>query len=92
MQLQEEVDMYTDNQLSTNLHSNHIPGYTMTKHNQISDFKDSFQGKVDEPTDKIYFRQKDELNQYAEARCKAAHILRTNKMTGPINPAAAGQK
>ena len=32
-QLQEEVDMYTDNQLSTSLHANHIPGYTMNKHN-----------------------------------------------------------
>ena len=32
-QLQEEVNMYTDNQLSTSLHQNHIPGYTMDKHN-----------------------------------------------------------
>ena len=32
-QLQEEVDMYTDNQLSTNMNINMIPGYTMNKHN-----------------------------------------------------------
>ena len=61
-QLQEEVDMYTDNQLSTSLHANHIPGYTMNKHNQISDFKATFKGKVEEPVDKIYFRQKDEIS------------------------------
>ena len=62
MQLQEEVDMYTDNQLSTSLHQNHIPGYTMDKHNQISQFKDTFKGKTEEPVDKIYFRQKDQIN------------------------------
>ena len=64
--------MYTDNQLSTALHQNHIRGYTMNKHNQISDFKDKFKGKVEEPVDKVYFRQKDEINQYHEARqhCK----------------------
>ena len=32
-QLQEEVDMYTDNQLGTSLTVNFTPGYTMTKHN-----------------------------------------------------------
>ena len=41
-QLQEEVDLYTDNQLGTNLTANFTPGYTMTKHNQISSFKDTF--------------------------------------------------
>ena len=61
-QLQEEVDMYTDNQLSTNLTMNQIPGYTMTKHNQIGTMKDAYRGKAEEPVDKIYFRQKDELN------------------------------
>ena len=61
-QLQDEVDMYTDNQLSTNMTMNQIPGYTMNKHNQTSTFKDSYKGKADEPVDKIYFRQKDEIN------------------------------
>ena len=32
-QLQEEVDMYTDNQLSTSLNQSVVPGYTMDKHN-----------------------------------------------------------
>lgn len=32
-QLQEEVDMYTDNQMSTSLNQNLLPGYTMDKHN-----------------------------------------------------------
>ena len=32
-QLQEEVDMYTDNQLSTSFQMNQTPGYTMDKHN-----------------------------------------------------------
>ena len=61
-QLQEEIDLYTDNQLGTNLSTNFTPGYTLTKHHQISCFKDQFQGKVEEPVDKIYFRQKDEIN------------------------------
>ena len=86
-QLQEEVDMYTDNQLSTNLHVNHIPGYTMDKHNQISSFKDTFLGKTEEPVDKIYFRQKDEVNQYSEAYFKAKHIL-----TDKSGSNARGQK
>ena len=55
-QLQEEVNMYTDNQLSTSLNQNFASGYTMEKHNQISDFKDTFKGKQEEPVDKIYFR------------------------------------
>ena len=85
-QLQEEVDMYTDNQLGTNLTVNFTPGYTMTKHNQISHFKETHQGKVEEPVDKIYFRQKDEINQFAEARCKALIILRSDKAAGPVVP------
>ena len=32
-QLQGEVNMYTDNQLSVSLNTNHFPGYTMDKHN-----------------------------------------------------------
>ena len=83
--MQEEVDLYTDNQLGTSLNTNVTPGYTLTKHNQISHFKDTFQGKVEEPVDKIYFRQKDEINQFAEAKSKALIILRTNK---PIAPSA----
>ena len=54
-------------QLSTNLHANHILGYNMNKENQISNMKTSYIGKVEEPVDKIYFRQKDEINQYAVA-------------------------
>ena len=78
-QLQEEVDMYTDNQLSTNMNINMIPGYTMNKHNQISSFKETFQGKTEEPVDKIYFRQKDEINQYSEAYFTSKHILSNKK-------------
>ena len=32
-QLQDEVDLYTDNQLSTNLNVNALPGYSMDKFN-----------------------------------------------------------
>uniref|UniRef100_A0A7S3IJ96 Uncharacterized protein n=1 Tax=Strombidium inclinatum TaxID=197538 RepID=A0A7S3IJ96_9SPIT len=84
-QLQGEIDMYTDNQLSTNLHVNHIPGYSMDKFNQVSSFKDTFQGKVEEPVDKIYFRQKDEINQYAEAYVKSMIILQ-GRNGKPENP------
>ena len=83
-QLQEEVDLYTDNQLGVSLTQNFTPGYTLTKHNQISSFKDHFQGKVEEPVDKIYFRQKDEINQFAEAKSKALIILRTGKNVAPV--------
>ena len=83
-QLQEEVDLYTDNQLGTSMAANMLPGYTLTKHNQISSFKDTFQGKVEEPVDKIYFRQKDEINQFAEAKSKALIILRTGKNVAPV--------
>ena len=78
-QLQEEVNMYTDNQLSTNLHQNHVPGYTMDKYNQISLFKSTFQGKVEEPVDKIYFRVKDEISEYAEAKEKSKGIFSSKK-------------
>ena len=71
--------MYTDNQLSTNLHQNHVSGYTMDKFNQISSFKATFQGKVEEPVDKIYFRQKDEISQYAEAKEKSKGIFSNKK-------------
>ena len=71
--------MYTDNQLSTNMNINMIPGYTMNKHNQISSFKDTFQGKTEEPVDKIYFRRKDEINQYSEAYFTSKHILSSKK-------------
>ena len=56
-----------------------MPGYTMEKHNQISSFKDTFQGKVDEPVDKIYFRQKDEISTFSEAMFKSKHILSNKK-------------
>ncbi len=54
--LQEEVEMYSDNLLSTHLNVNFIPGYSLDKQNQISHFKSTFKGKVEEPVDKIYFR------------------------------------
>ena len=44
------------------MHANHVAGYTMDKHNQMGFMKDTFKGRVEEPVDKIYFRQKDELN------------------------------
>ena len=78
-QLQEEVDMYTDNQLSTSLNQNMSPGFTMDKHNQISTFKDTFLGKTEEPVDKIYFRVKDDINIYSEAYFKSKHILSSKK-------------
>ena len=84
MQLHEEVNMYTDNQMSTNLHSNHIAGYTMDKWNQSGIMKEQFKGKVEEPVDKIYFRQKDELNQYAEARFKSKSIMRGENLTAAL--------
>ena len=69
--------MYTDNQLSTSLQMNNTPGYSMSKYNQISTTKTQFQGKVEEPVDKIYFRLKDEINQYAEAYQKSKIMLGT---------------
>ena len=78
-QLQEEVDMYTDNQLSVNMNQNSTPGYTMDKHNQISLFKQTFKGAMEEPVDKIYFRVKDDINQYSEAYFKSKHILSEKK-------------
>ena len=78
-QLQEEIDMYTDNQLSTSLNQNFAAGYSMDKHNQISTMKDTFQGKVEEPVDRIYFRMKDEVNQYSEAYFRSKHILSSKK-------------
>ena len=44
--------------------------------------KSQFQGKVEEPVDKIYFRQKDEINQYAESYVKSK-IMLTNKNQAP---------
>ena len=38
--------------------------------------KGTFKGRSEEPVDKIYFRQKDELNQYAEAKFKSKSIMR----------------
>ena len=57
----------------------------MDKHNQISSFKDTFKGKQEEPVDKIYFRQKDEINQYSEAYFKSKHILSSKKWK-MVNP------
>ena len=73
--------MYTDNQLSTNLNVNAMPGYSLDKFNQASTFKETFQGKAEEPCDKIYFRRKDEVNQYSEAYFKSKHILSSKKWT-----------
>ena len=60
------------------MHANHVAGYTMDKHNQHGTMKETFKGRVEEPVDKIYFRQKDELNQFAEAKFKSKHIMRGN--------------
>ena len=68
------------------MQANMTAGYSLAKHNQISDFKASFSGKVEEPCDKIYFRQKDEINQYAEAWVKSKIIL--SAKGGPGKPGA----
>ena len=90
-QLQAEVDAYTDNQLSTSLHHSMTAGYSMGKYNQISDAKATFQGKVEEPVDKIYFRMKDEINQYAESYAKCKDMLGTKNKAPPKNPEGAAK-
>ena len=51
----------------------------MDKFNQVSLFKATFQGKVEEPVDKIYFRVKDEISEYAEAKEKSKGIFSSKK-------------
>ena len=57
------------------MNQNVVAGYSLDQYNNISTFRDRFTGKCDEPVDKIYFRQKDELNQYSEAYFRSKSIL-----------------
>ena len=70
------------------MQSNLTAGYSMAKHNQISDFKATFTGKCEEPVDKIYFRAKDEINQYAEAWVKSKIMLSGKGAGKPEAPGA----
>jgi hypothetical protein len=42
-------------------------------------FRSTFQGKVEEKTDKVYFRKRDEVNLYSEAYFKSKGMLGNKK-------------
>ena len=47
------------------------PGYHMDDQMQESHFMETFKGKKDEDTDKVYFRKKDEMVTYTEHAVKS---------------------
>ena len=41
----------------------------------VTEFRRNYRGKVEEPTDKVYFRKCDELSRYAEAMFKQQDLI-----------------
>ena len=44
---------------------------------------ETFKGKKDEDTDKVYFKKKDEMMTYTEHAVKSQIIMRSNKLLPP---------
>merc|ERR1719464_274876 len=76
--MQERVNGNTDSKMSTGFQLNLNPGYQMDNGMDTSHFRETFKGNKVEDTDKVYFRKKDEIVNYAEAYVKCAGTLRKN--------------
>ena len=72
--------------ISHTLNLNFNPRYYAEDQMANSHFMETFKGAKEEPTDKVYFRKKDEMVTYAEAAFKAPHIMRGNPAFNPTNP------
>ena len=59
------------------------PRYHMDDQMQESHFMETFKGKKEEDTDKVYFRKKDEMVTYTEHAVKSQIIMRSNKLQPP---------
>jgi hypothetical protein len=51
------------------------PGYRLEANAAVSHFKETFKGEREEPCDKVYFRKKDELSNYAEVLFQSKVVL-----------------
>ena len=69
------LDEYIENQISPTLQASFNAGYRMENTMTNTEFRDTFKGKKEEETDKIYFRKADEVAKYAEAMFKTKGLL-----------------
>ena len=63
-----------ENLLSPSIWIQMNPAYRLEK-NDKTHFRETFRGKRDEEVDKVYFRRKDNLSDYAEALFKSKLVL-----------------
>jgi hypothetical protein len=51
------------------------PSFQIAQRMDVTEFRQTFKGEVEEEVDKVYFRKKDEMVNYAEASFKMKHLL-----------------
>ena len=69
--------------ISHTMNLNFNPRYYAEDQMQTSHFMETFKGAKEEPTDKVYFRKKDEMVNYAECAFKSQIIMRGNPGFNP---------
>jgi len=78
LQMQAEISKELTSQLGPTMQLNINPSYQITQRMDVTNFRETFKGEKGEETDKVYFRKKDELSNYAEAWLKSK-VLMTKK-------------
>ena len=69
--------------ISHTMNLNFNPRYYSEGQMEKSHFMETFKGEKEEPTDKVYFRKKDEMVDYAEHSFKSQIIMRGNASFNP---------
>ena len=80
-QIQQRMDATIEAPMTLNFQLNQNPGYQMDNGMAVTTNRVNLTGSKTEETDKIYFRKKDEVSDYAEYKFKAQIIMRKNWMS-----------
>ena len=75
MEQQKYLDEFLENKLSPTMWMSVNPNYRMENKMDMTQFKATHTGQKDEPTDKVYFRKKDEIIDYAEAMFRSKILI-----------------
>ena len=76
--MQEHLNAGIENPISPMMWVQMNAAYKVDNGNNITHFRETFKGAKEEPTDKVYFRRKDEVSEFAECMFQSK-VLMTKK-------------
>jgi hypothetical protein len=78
IKMQKKIDSTLTSKMGPLMQLNVNPSYQIEQKLDMTHFRETFKGEKEEETDKVYFRKKDEISEYAECWLKSK-VLMTKK-------------